>query len=511
MYNKKLTSLKIDILILLFISLGYIFLISWDINSWYYSAIGDEYALYTYAKDIAEKNTKISLFPSVGKVSIFLQNGVYNHIPIASSYYQAITMRLLGTSHAGFVASSLIIVVVSFWFYYFYVKDLGGRTLAIFSLFLLSSSHYLWAFIHTGYWNNQIFLPFLASIYFFFKGVKKQKTSYIFLAGIFSGLGFYTYYSSRITIILLSIYLVINIQKFLKQKKLISFLYLGFIFTIAPFIFVNKSTIITQMVHFSLLNPEVDSQSQKLLLFLNNIWISFRAFYSNRQVQHFVSGSLIDPVTAFFFSIGLLFMLIKSNKSYFILIWFLILLLITGGFSSYSVIPITRLFFLLPVIALIAAQGILKTIETLKTKNLIFRLILPIIFLGVFFLNLFRFYFQTPKKLGLTPVATTMRAIMTFKQCKENSLVFFKYYPGFKETVLESYRLTENVQPTYDGNKIHDTVSHNNSCIIFTQPEEEKSQFLIKELENNDLFVKRMVYSPSQNNNVVVFLKQNEL
>lgn len=481
---------KRAVLFLLLICLGFFLLLTHDINSWYYSAIGDEYALYDFARDIATGTTKISFLPTLRNTSIFLQNGIYSHIPIASSYYQAIIMAIFGINHAGFVLSSVLVVILSFWFFYYYVKDQVGAKIAMASVCILASSHYLWGLIHTGYWNNQVLFPHLAAFFFYFRGLKKKSAFYFFLAGIFSGLGFYTYYSSRITIILLSAYFLLNAKAFLRQKNLFFFFYLGFLILFLPFLIVNKETTIQQMLNLSLVHSDFIEPGQRFLFFFKNLWSSFVAFYSNSQTHHFVSGSLIDPLTAVLFSIGLLLMIFNWRKYYFVLLWFLAKIVVLGGFSRYTDVPLTRLYFLLPVISFISAYGLINSVTILKGRFSLGKtgIATSIVLLAISILNINRFYRQTPHHMQLTNEAVAIGAWI--EGCKQSkTLIIDKYYEPVLKPAIDSYKFTNPPTLIKDEEFKNDMIEQFD-CFILGKADNERAKKIIETFKERGLTVK---------------------
>ena len=119
----KIKSKSFDFVFLGIVSLFFFFLIIFDINSWYYSAIGDEYAFFDFAKSIVLGESKLSFFRQSGFISILDQKGVYDLAPVATSVYQAFIMKLFGVDHRGWIISSILIVISAFVFFIFLPKS----------------------------------------------------------------------------------------------------------------------------------------------------------------------------------------------------------------------------------------------------------------------------------------------------------------------------------------------------------------------------------------------------
>jgi len=402
---------KIDFLFLSLISVFFFSLMIFDVNSWYYSAIGDEYAFFNLAKKIATDEAKVSVFFIEKSLNIFDQKGVYEIAPVATSFYQASIMKVFGINHYGWIISSILIVIFSFWPFYFATKELFNRKTAIFSLSIFASSHYLWAFSHLGYWNIQGLFPAITAFYFFLRGLKRKSAFLLLFSGIFTGLCFYTNYFSRITIFLIILYLTINRQH-LKQIKGLFFFLIGFLIFFIPYLYVNHNSIVEPILKRSLIASEEIPREKRGVLFFQNLWGSFLAFYQNSKTSHFVSGSLIDPISGFLFSLGTIFTITSWRKYYFLILSFLIVLIMIGGFSQYIYVPVSRLYFILPIIALIAGYGLKRFLDVLKQyiSSRISSLILIAVIISVLVLNINRFFYQTPRLFQATSEAVAIKA-----------------------------------------------------------------------------------------------------
>lgn len=501
-----------DFVVLVSISFGFILLMSFDINSWYYSAIGDEYGGFYFARSIFLNNIPLSIIPSNTTTSIFSQIGFS---PVSFSLYQALVMKIFGLNHAGWVMSSILIVVFTFWFFYLYVKDLFGSTVAFLSLFILASSHYLWAFSHLAYWNVNAIFPLVASFFFFFRGFKQKRWIFFFLAGIFSALGFYSFYSSRVTIFFLTLFLVFNFRKSLHQKTNIVLFYIGFFILFIPFILVNKTEIIRQMLLHSMIGSNNYADNQRIYLFYDNLVNSFGAFYKGFVVQHFVSGPLVDSVTITLFSLGLIMFLFSIKKYYFIIIWLLTSFIIAGGLSEYTTISVTRLLFLLPIISLMAGYCLNKFYQILKKKcpPYVSVSVTIVILTIIFLLNIYRFYIITPKKMDITPEAITIGALQNILPCQPRATVIFRYADPVLKPALESYNLIDSTRIITDPKMILQMNLISEKCLIFSQPDADKeiidttSQLVSNTITENK-FEKIEFFSPSKKKYVVVFIKK---
>lgn len=499
--------LTFDFLILSLVSLGFFCLIIFDVNSWYYSAIGDEYAFFTFARDVATQKVPLSILPANNTVNIFSQNVVYNYISTASLMFQSAVMKIFGINHFGWVTSSVLIVIFSVWFFYFLIKDSFERETAIFSSLILISSHYLWAFTHTGYWHMQAFFPPLASFFFFFRGLKHKKNSLLFLSGLFSALGFYTHFLSRLTIILLMLFFVFNLKRLFLQKKILLSFTMGFLILFIPFILINQQSTIQPMLERSVVASKEIPDNQRLLYFWENLYKSFFAFYRNSQTGIFVSGSLVDPITISLFSLGFMLMIFFWKKYFFILLCYLVCLIAIGAFSPYPHPPIARLFFLLPIVALISGFALSAISRFFKDFYFLRLSLLTTLLSLIFALNLYRFYYETPRKMDLTPEALVIKAISSFAPCNSNTIVVFPHFEPLLKPALSSYNMSQSISFMQTLTKSDRQYVEDKSCIIFVEPKEATSLQAMQEFTTNGKFLRKDFSSPSKNRNIVVFFK----
>ncbi len=104
--------------------------------------------------------------------------------------------------------------IISVIFVYFFSKDLFGKETALWTSLFLSTNH-VFIFFTTKALTESVFISFLIlSLLFFFR--RKNKTSYLFLSGIFSGFAFLTRYLG--TILVFS-YILYFLYLFLLSKR----------------------------------------------------------------------------------------------------------------------------------------------------------------------------------------------------------------------------------------------------------------------------------------------------
>src|SRR5205814_151705 len=91
-----------------------------------------------------------------------------------------------------------------------------------------------------------------------------------------------------------------------------------------------------------------------------NLPRSLLGYNYNPDAGHFVSGSLVDPISAVFLVSGFFLALVRIDKPAYrlLIIWFGVDILFAGIFSPYDRVGYDRLHLALPVVALFAGIGV---------------------------------------------------------------------------------------------------------------------------------------------------------
>ena len=391
----------------------------YDLQNWYYSAIGDEFLFFEHAKHITEE----------GVTRPFSQEGVYNKHPVMSSVFQAAVMKVFGSNYFGWTLSETLNATATLPGIYLLGYAFGGRKAASVSAALFASSHFIFAFSHVGY-NNLSSLPVAVwSLALFVLGWRKGNPLLLYAAGIVAGLGFYTHYSGRA---MLPIMLMFTLTAGSPRRLLELWpLFFGFVLTVAPTFVVEQEQVFTRM--FSQIvggYSEVVTGSTGDRI-LNNIEINLPAFNYNSTVHSYVYGPLLDPVSAALAAMGIGFALghIRIPSLRLLLIWFGVAAFMTGVLSPYPHVAITRLAFAVPPLALLAGilagqigdaiqmrvQGIGPSLARITVPAL-----LTVLLAFVLALNLWQFWQVTPSVFPHRPEAVALGAYRT-EQCSSDA------------------------------------------------------------------------------------------
>lgn len=509
----KLPSLIFLDFIGLFLIIALLFTVNLsDLTHWYYSAINDEYAFFDLAKSIAEGDT----------VNIFNHRGVYQIIPVMSSFYQGTMMKLLGINNWGWKASIIILIGISLVPFYFLVKQKFGQIAAYGALVIFAFSHYLWAYLHTGYSNVEPIALTIFSFYFFMRGLEEKKAQDFFLAGIFAGLGFYTFFSSRDAVVILVLFLFLSYTAVQTRIKgiLTSFL-LGFFPTFLPIAVVAKKELITKMLERSITNA-YGTDLKGVELIANNLYRSLFGFFipgnfGPYTVGPHIYGSLLDTLSGALFVLGVCIGILHLRKlEYrFLFLWFSVSLFTVGVMSQYAWTNVSRLYYLLPPIAIfggIALEKLTYYVEKLTQKKWIAYAFFALFSLSILSFNLYRFYIETPKKKPMTQEALAVRELRIGDCSKFNmSQVALIDENGEQSTVIRAMKSYPLPTPHHFSletlTNLYKDINRF-KCAIIVHPQNEVAQNALSTLLMQKNFLRFTKYDLSKTSSIEVLKRQ---
>ena len=408
-----------DLLLVALLTTTFLAVNLYDLQHWYYSAIGDEYLFYEHAKRIVDE----------GIVRPFSQEGVYNKHPVMNSVFQATVMRVFGADYFGWTLSEVLNAALTIPAIYLLGRTLGGRTTAITAAGIFAFSHYIFAFSHTGYTNLSP-LPVTAwALALFLIGWRNGNPLLLYAAGVVAGLGFYTHYSGRaiMPVILLFAMLMGNPKRLLALWPLA----FGFALTAAPTLVVEKELLFTRMfgqVVGGYTEAVAGTVGQRLL---GNIELNLPSFSYNANVHSYVYGPLMDPVSGCLATLGIAFALghIRQPSYRVLLIWLAVALFIAGILSPYPHTAITRLLIAVPPAALLAGLLFGELCQALPVRwppplairrQAAVAAMLVILLPAILLLNLWQFWHVTPSVFPHTQEALAL-GVFRSDVCREDA------------------------------------------------------------------------------------------
>ncbi|MEW5821267.1 MAG: glycosyltransferase family 39 protein, partial [Cyanobacteriota bacterium] len=270
--------------------------------------------------------------------------------------------------------------------FYLLARMLFNKNIAAISSVILFSSHCFIYFHRTGFPNNQGILFLTIVLLFFAAGLKNNCKTFVYLSGLFCGLGLYSYHSSKVLFPILITFLLFLLFKNMENKKLVLryllIFIIGFTLTAIPFgTYCLKKPYISifRAKDISIFKPDSQNYVQQKLNTNNNIdakllniGISLASFYffSDNARQYFINRPFLEPITATLFLLGLIFCCLKiKDERYFLLITSFGLIITLGWFINVDSPTFHKIIIALPVISLIAAIA-LTNINQFTTQHL---------------------------------------------------------------------------------------------------------------------------------------------
>lgn len=133
-----------ELVFLCLLTVSTLVLVSHDLNSWVYSFIGDEWAVYERAEQVSHRLAPADVFGPV-------VSGVYAAHPPFLSFVQALGMRIFGTTNFGWRFSGALTLALTLPAFHLVARRFFGLFESCTATLLLSVSMFLAADAHTGY------------------------------------------------------------------------------------------------------------------------------------------------------------------------------------------------------------------------------------------------------------------------------------------------------------------------------------------------------------------------
>ena len=445
-----------------------------DLGDWYYSAIGDEYAFYSGATRVLEE----------GIARPFNQDGVYGHHPVLNSVYQALVMTVFGEDNFGWRFASVLSVAVAIPGIYVIGLTLGDRRVAVVAAIFFAFSHYLIAYAHTGYNTIHSLAPAIWTLAFFILGLRRGSPMLLYVAGAIAGLGFYTHFGGRAALPIMALFVLVQPEWRRRLPELWP-LGLGFATVAAPMFVVNKGEVLSVMlsqIAGGYAEEITGPVGQRLF---SNISKNLPTINYNPDSFHYVSGPLMDPLTAFFATLGVGLALgrIRDPSNRLLLIWLVVAFAITGLLTPYPQVAISRLNSIVPPLVLLGGCAAVQLWGRLPAyrgtsrrvwAGMVLLVGLALVVLG---LNVRQFWFETPRSFHLTREAVAIGAMRSDDCGGDVQRTVFagrhtepllrpaltSYYPEAGELRLLDYEGVEAGLPS---------IGLSARCVIFLNPDE---------------------------------------
>lgn len=376
------------------ITLAAIFVFTIDINSWVYSAVGDEFSFFTFGRDILQYQTW-----DYRNTHLFNGMGVYGTHPYFSSIFHALSMGVLGVDNFGWRFSSLYLAAISIpMFYYFFRRFLDERV-SLLGAGMLGCSHYLMTFGKVGYNNLQALFVMGLVLWLAGEAVRNRRRLNYTLFGLSLGLVFYVYPAAFYILPLAGVLLLMYDPPF-NRGAILRWLLAGVAFLIffCPLLF-QPEYWQTKVAGTLFYNPDVVQQMGGVGAHLvRNSLYSLYSFLFMPQESHFVVSSFVDPLSGMLVLLGLAWVIKLTRRDRFavyVMICFVLLNFFVGATHDRQTPPNTRMFLLLPWFTLFAAFGLswlAWQMQRLQVPRRLATSLAVLLLLGVIVGNLYQAY-----------------------------------------------------------------------------------------------------------------------
>lgn len=367
-----------------------------NLNAWWLSGIGDEYEFFYRARYIVE----VQKLPAIGAL-LFNGQGAYGTHPFFSSLIQAAFMKLLGVDGFGWRFSNMFLSALSLGFLYAFFRLFVPKRTAIIGTLLLAASHYIMSFGKIGYNNLQALFAMALALWAAAWAVRSARPlAYVALGGAL-GLCFYVYpaalYALPIPLLLLLLYAPPFTRRaahcWAMMALTLSFLVLPL--TIQPEYWRTK------IFGTFFFKPQLVQTGGNLLAHLSrNMAYALFSFLYVPEEGHFVAASYVDPLTGALVLLGLACLLKLlpwrgRRAPVFLLSSFIAIVFLAGATHDRAFPPSTRMFMVLPWLALFAAIGlawVADQLQRIQLGNIDGRGLAWTILVAVLALNLYQAY-----------------------------------------------------------------------------------------------------------------------
>ena len=388
------------------------------LGHWYFSWIGDEIAFFDHAADLIHGSPQ----------SIFDLGFVYSKHPVADSLYQSLFLRMFGENVFGWRLAEVAVVVVAAVLAYLVsaraTSGLNGRHAVVLRLpaviagLAVGCSAYTLAFCHIGYNNLHTLVPALLIVLGLACLGSRPSATRLFVFGCVLGSCLYTFLATPVMWFVLAVGLAPRLlEKTSGSRKIAAAAAAGgFLCTTLPIAAAKQASLIATLragetLGFGAERGLIAGWASSMGVFWHN----------DRFFNHHVAASLLDPLTGGLAAIGAaaaVLLFLRSPFDRLLLLWFVLGALVVAWSHPYAWPSLTRLLFVLPAAALLAARGATVLIEIFEDR---FHLsptatgaILASIAVLIPAANVHQAYSVVPRRLPPAPLTSTLRALQEY-------------------------------------------------------------------------------------------------
>jgi hypothetical protein len=405
---------------------------SFDLTSWRYSFIGDEYAFFEYANNVIAGSARPYVLSPMG---------AYDVHPVFATLVQIVTMLLYGNDIYGWRVSETLAVMLAALPLYVAVRVFVNVRAGLVALVVFLSSQHLLGLTKVGYTYDQLLVPLVGSAALFVLAARRASLLGLFLSGVAASFAFYTF-AFGIPFIVLPV-LMFGLCSFAPRSEVFTArpqdptprpapgryvrplralvpsaaaLMLGIGLTAMPSLSDTKA--LERIAGHTVANSEVHGANNLTQQVIPNFLYTLSASLSFLGHSHYVYGAHLDPLSSILMLLGAaaaIAILRRSRIALWLLVSFMLACLIAGGFAPYPYPPIARTYILIPFYALFAALGASRLFAALEGSRLA-RLAMPVwivVIIAIPALNLYQFFVLSDRHNPQEQVAMVVKEFQT--------------------------------------------------------------------------------------------------
>jgi hypothetical protein len=346
---------------------------SWDINSWKFAFVGDEWQFYSAARAIADKNLLVNPFDI---------HGVYGFNSVLGSLYQALFIKLLGADNAAWRFSNIILIVPISVFFYLWMRDRFDQRIALISTLILQASSFVANYLKIGYVNTQAFALFVVALYLAGRCGRRLTLRNAGWLGAVLGVSFYIYIGPLFPLLVAPYLLPLVRERRYTRRELLQVLQAGGL-CLALYLTIALPGILSSLGGNSpagktIFAREYSDNAQTAI----NVAHDFVLFYRNFDYfyNHFIAGPYLDLASRVLAAGGTLIALVAlvrfhSERYLYLLLTYALAAVVIGITSPYAYAATTRGIFFIPFGAAFAGIGLAAVTRRLTSRRLAYALV----------------------------------------------------------------------------------------------------------------------------------------
>jgi hypothetical protein len=416
---------------------------TFDLTSWRYAFIGDEYSFYEFANNlIAGRDRPYPL----------RLRGAYDVHPVAATLTQVSTILLYGNDVYGWRISESLAVMLAALPLYVFMRSFTSSRAALLGLIAYLSSQHLLGLSKVGYTYSQLLVPITGGLALLVLAMRRGSWLGVFLSSVVATYAFYTFAFGipflALPLLLLGLYYMLDVRASRWLAPLAVFT-IGVGLTAMPSL--SDAEGLRQISLHTIAKTEVRADNIFTQQLLPNFLRVLTAPLTFLGHSHYVSGPHLDFVSSLLMLLGLGSVLLtwrKNRLAFWLLSSWLLACFFAGGLAPYPYPPIARTYILVPFYALFVAIGITQLTRGFASFAYGARSVMAvwlICALAIPTLNLYHFFVLTNRVNPQESVALLVKEFQT----QPDVAVFYlvtrtPYNHPAARLVLRSYNLDPN-------------------------------------------------------------------